>query len=362
MPSKKRNISLSISRKKRCKNGSRRDKKTNECISFMPYTTFDKLDEQEIANEGITISIESLDDDGAITKIYNNKVIIGQKLIDNSIFDKAKKKSAKDFKRILKIINKSKKTPNFIKKDKEFQNFLNKNPIIGQEVIFRETMGGATKKTETKPKLIVQSKVIDKMSNTTITKLKDKITLLEKAIKITSNNNNRDWWSYLTLFNLFELVSLTVEYSVSSMNIKDIIDINKIPTSRELTHVALLTAESNVVNNQINNIINPIISYDFAGGLILLILDIVNSYFPSSSLAYITEMTQYIYWTWLIGSTFFVLMPINIWWGLASFIPFFASINYGSLIPMNIYKLEQLEADLIKTKLQLAKEIEKLNH
>jgi hypothetical protein len=360
MPSKKNNSSVSISRKKRCKNGSRRDIKSGECISFMPFTTFDQLNEQEIANEGITISIESLENNGGIAKIYNNKVILGQKLIDKSTFEKAKKKTGTDFKRILKIIKRSKKTPNFIEKDKAFQRFLKKQEKAQEQLQHKKYGGTKTMDEYKKPKIIVQSKVIDKMSNATIDKLKDKISLLERSIRITSINNNRDWWSYLSTFNLFELIGLTIENSIVQSDIKDI---NQIAAPNALIQIPASNSLSNTIalNAQINTLINPIITYDFAGGFILMLLDMLNTYFPSSTLAHITQISQYIYWSWLIGSTYFILMPINIWWGLAAIIPFLASIIH-SAYPMPIYKLEDLENQLTETKNELAKEIEKISH
>jgi hypothetical protein len=364
MSSKKRNSSVSISRKKRCKNGSRRDIKSGECISFMPFTTFDQLNEQEIASEGITISIESLENDGGIAKIYNNKVILGQKLIDKSTFEKAKKKTKTDFKRILKIIKRSKKTPNFIEKDKAFQQFLKKQEKSqekAQEQLQNKKYGGTkTMDEHKKPKIIVQSKVIDKMSNATIDKLKDKISLLERSIRITSIINNRDWWSYLSTFNLFELIGLTIQDGIAQSAIKDI---NQIAAPNALIQIPASNTLSNTIalNAQINTLINPIITYDFAGGFILMLLDMLNTYFPSSTLAYMTQIAQYIYWSWLIGSTYFILMPINIWWGLAAIIPFLASIIH-SVYPMPIYKLEDLEHQLANAKNELAKEIEKISH
>jgi len=432
MPSKKKNISLSISRKKRCKNGTRRDKNSGECIPFTPFTTFNELQDQEISEKGITVSIESLDN-SAITKIYNNKVIVGQKLISENDLEKVAKKSTSDFKRILKIMKKCKKNPDIIKKDSKFQQFLKK-----QKALEKNGGGGVRKKENEentdesipKTKLIVQKKVIDIMSPIRVKKLRDRIELIERAIRITGNVQN-DWWSYLTMFNLLEIIGISIETLASntilpsttttttgpsfgmgvsgtgssSGNIGNIINNNSgnfdygngnisniLPNNG---HISLATSINGQINNAHGAAVNhigqaaanaqgignagihgnlgtttsvtsvttgfvlPTILIDFGGALFLMILDILNSYFPNSTLANITQFGQYIYWAWVLGSTFFVLMPVNIIWAFGSIITGLTSITYTAFKPMPIQKLKQLEDELAKTKLELADELQK---
>jgi hypothetical protein len=77
---KKENRSKTTTRKKRCPNGSRRDKKSDECAPYKGIQVFKELKDQEISNKP-TVSLETLEK-GAILKVYKEGELIGQTYVD----------------------------------------------------------------------------------------------------------------------------------------------------------------------------------------------------------------------------------------------------------------------------------------
>jgi hypothetical protein len=86
-------------KRKRCPNGSRFDKIAQQCMKFSKIKVFDELSQQKISETGTTVSIESLNKDGAVIKMYNNGNILEQKYVSQDGLEKAKEKGKRIFKK-----------------------------------------------------------------------------------------------------------------------------------------------------------------------------------------------------------------------------------------------------------------------
>ena len=95
--------------KKRCPNGSRRNKKTNMCIKFPNIKTFENISDLKISQTNNTLSVESLGEDGSILKFYEKQILQSQILIKEEDIQKAKKSAHKDIRKLLHLF--SFKTP-----------------------------------------------------------------------------------------------------------------------------------------------------------------------------------------------------------------------------------------------------------
>jgi hypothetical protein len=61
------------------------------------------------------------------------------------------------------------------------------------------------------------------------------------------------------------------------------------------------------------------LSIDLYGGLFMVVLNIITTFYPNGEMDEITRIAQYVYWSWLIVSAPWLITTIG-WWGLTSII------------------------------------------
>jgi len=339
MASYKKRTSGSISRKKRCPKGSRKDKITGSCIKYIGFSVFDELKDAEISEKGKTLSLENLSGDGAILKLYQDGNIIGQQLVEDKHIKKAKERTEKDMMHIFKIIRKIEKNPNLIETDKKFQRFKKR-----QEKKMEEKKGGTTGSEGVKKdsiKVLVQKDVVDQMVDPDIKDLQKNIDEIQRKISVIHDSMHQNWWSQFAIFNLFEIASVPLATAIGTYHVSN----------------TAITVGSNLIQTPLTLISNTL-WYDFYGAAGLLILDILQCLFPNSNTATMNIIAQYVYWTWVITSTTFNLVPIYWAWSILSVIPAAGILATVTQTPETA-KLAELERELREAKKELAEKLEK---
>jgi hypothetical protein len=197
MRTKKTATNLSTkSRKKRCANGYRRDKKTDECVKYEGIKVFKNLKDQNISETKNTLTIESLGEKGAIMKTYESGQLKTQVFVSEQALTKANQAGQKDIQHIIDIIHRVKKDPAIVNKDKAFKRF--------QKKLLKTKLGGGRKKTISTPtEVLVQEDIVDKFETNKIQKLQDKIEQLEHDIK-----KEQDSYSLKSINVVFALSNL----------------------------------------------------------------------------------------------------------------------------------------------------------
>jgi hypothetical protein len=172
--------------KKRCPNGSRRNKKTNDCIKLPNIKVFENISDLKISETNNTLSVESLGEDGSIIKFYEKQILQSQILIKEEDIQKAKKNAHKDIHKLLKTMRNIHKDPSIIQKDTKFKKIL------------RRVKGGTTKKNSTNkqsitPKdnndIFIQEEVMTKLQRKDVVKLEQKI----KQLNINESIFDKIW-------------------------------------------------------------------------------------------------------------------------------------------------------------------------
>lgn len=325
------------STKKRCPNGFRHNNKTDTCIKYVGFTVFKELQDLELNEDGKTLSIESLGDDGIIVKIYEGGNIIRQERLDKKAIEKSKENTKKDMKRMFKVIKRLEKDPNMIVNDKAFQRFK-KRQEKKQKGGDNHTLGkfGGLKKNEPikeqpqdSTKVMVQKNVIDGLMDNDIHILQKKVDEIQLEIYKEQKSIHVNWWSQFAMFNLFEMISSSIGYIVVG------------PVAATTTAATALASS--------------LLTVDFAGAGFLAIMDIINSLYPLETISNITIISQYLYWIWIVSSTFGFLLSSSSLWILSITVPFIG-MTYTLLkseLP-NTNKISQLQDKLEFTKGKLA--------
>ena len=350
MSNKRTSIKNNNNTKKRCPKGYRRDKKTGDCIKYIGFSVFDELKDIEISQDGKTISIEYLEE-GGIIKIYQEGKIIRQDFLDKKVFEKTKENTKRDMKRIFKVIKKLEKDPNIILKDKSFQRFKKQ-----QEKKMKKGGGDEKKSKKESAKIVVQKDVIDNyLTDPNIATLQKRVDDLQEEIHKEKKSIYINWWSQFAAFNLFEMIGTTIGYSITeSISNYDSAQLAKYVTTAHTKHLAAATTANNWAQNTLLPGTNLLLPIDIAGAAFLLVMDMVNSLYPSETLSNLTNIAQYLYWIWLIGSTFVYLIPISWLWIASIAIPSFGILSTLSLDLPNTNKINKLEEELAHTKERLA--------
>lgn len=205
---KKQNQSKTVSRKKRCPNGSRRDKKSGECAQYKGIQLFKELKDQKISNKP-TVSLETLDK-GAILKVYNEGELIGQTYVNEKILQQSKVVEEKGNKLIMKAIKRIKKDPTVLQKDKKFLRFQKK---------MARKRGGATGKegepSEEFVEIQVQESFMEQIQSQKITKLQAKLAALESELQKDVELYYSSWSTFngiLAIINIVSTVAGALEY------------------------------------------------------------------------------------------------------------------------------------------------------
>jgi hypothetical protein len=206
------------SRKKRCPNGSRRDKLSGFCKKYRGFSVFEELKDQVIKKEGTTISIESLEHAGVVIKVYHKGQLKEQNLVGPRYLEKGMEKSWKDLNNIMKTIRKIKRHPDLIRKDRQFQIFKKnvKSPVPTQK-------GGSSKKEENneeeKPlvNLAVQHDVLKKVNSkeglhkqVEIQELGLEMGMLSGDLKKEMEERHSEWFNSIWLFNFMTVVTTSI--------------------------------------------------------------------------------------------------------------------------------------------------------
>ena len=172
--------------KKRCPNGSRRNKKTNMCIKFPNIKTFENISDLKISQTNNTLSVESLGEEGSILKFYEKQILQSQILIKEEDIQKAKKSAHKDIRKLLKTMRNIHKDPSIIEKDTKFKKLL------------RRVKGGTTKKNSTikhsitnkdNNDIFIQEEVMTKFQREDLVKIEQKI----KQLNINESIFDKIW-------------------------------------------------------------------------------------------------------------------------------------------------------------------------
>jgi hypothetical protein len=195
-------------RKKRCPNGSRRDKKSGECAPYKGIQVFKELKDQTISDKP-TISLESLDK-GAILKVYKEGELLAQSYVDEKSLQQSKKIEEKGNKLILQLIKKIKKDPTVLKKDKRFLRFQKK---------MAQKKGGASEEasSENAIEIQVQETVMEKIQSPKIAKLQAKLATLEEELKKEVDTYYSSWSAFngiLAVMNVVGTVSGVIEFNL----------------------------------------------------------------------------------------------------------------------------------------------------
>lgn len=310
--------------KKRCPNGSRRDKKTNICIKYPNIKTFGNISDLNISETNNTLSIESLGEDGSILKFYKKQILQSQIFIKEEDIQKAKKKAEKDIRTIIKTMHNIKKDPSIIDRDTKFKKLLKK--IRG---------GNTRKKTNFTPiikdnnDIFIQESFMKKIESKDITKLEKKIKNLNK--KPNESIFDKIWdtlgshfGAILTIIKTFDIIGFTV-----------------------------------MLNNSSG--IYPII-FDLICSAIVYILDIWNLHYPEEINEGITLYIKYIIYSFIIVSVPFIngIGFLNIPNNIGTFI--LGTSGLGFSLYNNFTKIKgEKNKELVKTKRKLVQVLENPN-
>lgn len=385
-------------RKKRCMNGTRRNRITGFCEKYGGFTVFDNLKDQKIVDKGISLAIESLDKEGAIIKVYNNGLLQYQQLIEMKFLKQAGKDGIRDLKHILKQVRKIKKNPDIIKKDLQYQLFKKNKESLSKEKIIRGGNGhGIPEKQDKQEKvnLTVDKKVLENAEpdDNNIKDLQRKLNVYQARIdlgKVNSKLNNTNqqlkynWFSYFFMSNLLSVGAawITSFFVAPVSSLRDqpepIPESEPLTPSQEASDILIEAVEIilkpiewlwsglvwlgegfyNGITTERNEEIEGILDYDIYFGICLAILDCVVIRFSNETFSIILEIVQYIFWTWIATTTVITTGLFNI-----TMIPVIIGSVYmiwqriNAHFDKNSKKLE-FQKEVLKTKIQLAEEIE----
>ena len=260
--SSKKEITNKSSTKKRCPNGSRRDKKTDICVKYATIKTFENLSEQKISETKITLSLESLRKDGIILKIYERGELQHQAYISDEKLQKVKKKSQRDIQKMLKLMHKIQKDPSKIDKDIKFKRMLSK---------IRGGVGvGAS--TQSNTDILIDEEVMEKIGTKAVTKLEEKIENIEKNDKSLIDDIwgsiGSHWEAIMAIIHLADVAGLA--YTAG----------------------------------QFTNVFSPF-PFDLVGAMGIVIMNIWYAYYPEEENKQYTLYTQYLIYSFVLGSALF---------------------------------------------------------
>ena len=194
-------------RKKRCPNGNRRDKKSGLCVRYEGLKVFKDLKDQEISKTKDTMTLESLDT-GAIIKMYKDGELVEQKYVNEKMLEKAKAMGERDSKLLIKTMNRIKKNPNILN-DKKFKQFKKKMEANKKHAIVG---GGKKNSPQNQPvdiDILIQEDTLQKLQSKKITNLQKKIQDIENELKEEVDMYYETWSSFNGLLAIISLASLT---------------------------------------------------------------------------------------------------------------------------------------------------------
>lgn len=257
--SSKKEITNKSSTKKRCPNGSRRDKKTDICVKYATIKTFENLSEQTISETKNTLSLESLGKDGTIMKIYKKGELQHQVFVNDENLQKAKKKAQRDIQKMLKLMHKIQKDPSKIEKDIKFKRMLKK------------IKGGGSSTVESNTDILIQEDVMEKIETKAVVKLEDKIENIE-----TKNDKS---WFWGGICSHWEAIMTII-------------------------HVADVGGLAYMAGHYSSSFF--IVSPDIVGAMAIVIMNIWYAYYPEEENKQYTLYTQYLIYSFMLTSAFFV--------------------------------------------------------
>lgn len=290
-------------KRKRCPNGSRFDKIAQQCMKFSKIKVFDELSEQKISETGTTVSIESLDKDGAIIKMYNNGNILEQKYVSQDGLEKAKEKGKRDIQKIIKTIRKVTRDPGQIQKDAQYQKLQRK---MKREL--RKRRGGGMEEPPQiqNTNILIQSDVMDKLE--------------DKKVEKEDNLGNGWYNGGMAIFNLlgslFYSADLTTE--IIEKWITGISHTFSAPFWSQSISVGNILTDANVNVPQLGSTFS--LGFDMVGLLVLTIINIVAMIYPGDNIDIFVNIAQYVIYTscLIFGGPLLILGNWWIYMGLAS--------------------------------------------
>lgn len=302
----KKDISRQI-RRTRCHRGYRRDKKTQTCVKYDIFKTFKHVKDVNISPIGKTFTIESVGEDGAILKMYHEGDYHHQILVDKDKLHNIKHKTHSHFKHIFKTVRKINSEK--ISKDKKFQEFkrnLDKHTA--------EMVGGGINDTSNtnKTTIMVHDAIFDDVTTDSVSVLQANVNKLQaklnRELKQETTEDHSNYWSVFFLVNFFqevilnELVPTVQEYGTYWTGYRD-----------------AWSQQTGWYNTQNFSAMGTTLSIDLYGGLFMVVLNIITTFYPNGEMDEITRIAQYVYWSWLIVSAPWLIATVG-WWGLTSII------------------------------------------
>lgn len=302
--STKRESSKKSYTKKRCPNGYRRDKKTDICVKYATIKTFENLSDQIISETKNTLSLESLGKDGTIMKIYKKGELQHQLFVNDENLQKAKKKAQRDIQKMLKLMHKIKKDPSKIEKDTKFKRMLKK------------IKGGGSSTVESNTDILIQEDVMEKIETKAVVKLEDKIENIE-----TKNDKS---WFWGGICSHWEAI----------MTIIHVADVGG------LAYMAGHFSQSFFI-----------VSPDIVGAMAIVIMNIWYAYYPEEENKQYTLYTQYMIYSFMLTSAFFVtsvgIIPNYIIISIISSMGLVNTIVEQMKLNTKNEKLEDMKRDLV---------------
>ena len=303
-------ILSSMEKRKRCPNGSRFDKIAEQCMKFSKIKVFNELAEQEISEKGTTVSIESLNKDGAIIKLYRDGSIVEQKYVSEEGLEKAKEKGKKDIQKIIKNARRIAREPWRIEKDKEYQKLQRK---MRRELSKRK--GGGQEEEQSAPidtektNIMIQADVMDKLKDTAIEKAQEKLPADDSLASQWYNGG-------MAIFNLLGSLIYTKLVTFETATTSSVEEISKwlhnISTHHKWYSKTIISNLSNAVSKYHGvNIFG--FEFDMIGLLVLTVINIVAMIYPGDNMDIFINITQYVIYTscLLFGGPLFT---IGNWW------------------------------------------------
>ena len=310
-------IIMDKTKRKRCPNGSRFDKIAQQCMKFSKIKVFHELSEQKISETGTTVSIESLNKDGAVIKMYNNGNILDQKYVSQDGLEKAKEKGKKDIQKIIKTIRKVNRDPGRIQKDTGYQKLKRK---MQREL--RKRKGGDYKGNNEgienpqiqNTHILIQSDVMDKLEDKRVEKEQDKLS--------REDNLGNQWYNGgMAIFNLLGSLFYSAELTTEVIE-KWITGISHTFSgpfwTSQTVSVGNILNDANVNMPQLGSTFS--LGFDMVGLLVLTIINIVAMIYPGDNIEIFVNIAQYVIYTscLIFGGPLLVLGNWWIYMGLAS--------------------------------------------
>jgi len=270
--------------KKRCPNGSRRYK-MGICVKYATIKTFENLLEQKISETKITLSLESLRKDGTIMKIYERGDLKHQVFLSDETLQKAKKKAQRDIQKMLKLMHKIQKDPSKIEKDTKFKRMLSKiRGGVGVGGVGVGGVGGVGASTQSNTDILIDEEVMEKIGTKAVTKLEEKIKNIENIDNIENIENiHKNDKSFID--DIWESIGSHWEAIMAIIHLADVAG---------LAYTA----------GQFTNVFSPF-PFDLVGAMGIVIMNIWYAYYPEEENKQYTLYTQYLIYSFVLGSAFF---------------------------------------------------------